>query len=86
MGKPELEWDSETVGCSPSLSSIVAKDQRLFRDALEEIMTWMKQPANVKEMVVLYLDDQPDLEDWKKVDTLLDQVKQMILPFKREAI
>lgn len=30
LGKPQLawQWDSETMGCSPSMSSIPARDQR----------------------------------------------------------
>lgn len=74
LGRPELTWDAETVGCSPSLSSIATKDQRLFADALEEIAIWMRQPANSQELLVLFFDDQPDLGRWNKVRDMLDQL------------
>ena len=28
LGRPEMTWDSASVGCSPSLSSIPVKEQR----------------------------------------------------------
>ena len=30
-----IKWDTESLGCQPSLSSIPAMDQRLFTDALQ---------------------------------------------------
>ena len=36
-----IRWDTETLGCVPSLSSIPAMEQRTLRDALREIREWM---------------------------------------------
>ena len=36
-----IRWDTETLGCVPSLSSIPAMEQRALRDALREIREWM---------------------------------------------
>ena len=63
LGHP-IHWDTETVGCDPSLSSIPVADQRTFADALSEIRAWLDLPQNAHEFVVLYLDDQIDLSLW----------------------
>lgn len=63
LGHP-IHWDTETIGCNPSLSSIPVAEQRTFSSALQEIREWMQQPRNQREFLVLYLDDQPDLKDW----------------------
>ena len=63
LGHP-IHWDTETVGCEPSLSSIAVTDQRLFKDALQEIKAWLDLPKNTHEFVMLYLDDQLDLSLW----------------------
>jgi hypothetical protein len=59
-----IHWDTETIGCNPSLSSIAVLDQRTFKDALQEIADWLSLPQNADEFLVLYLDDQPDLLAW----------------------
>lgn len=59
-----IHWDTETLGCNPSLSSIAAKDQRTLNDALQEIKLWMDKEDNVNELLVLFFDDQPDLQRW----------------------
>ena len=56
--------DTETVGCDPSLSSISVRDQRSFADALAEVAAWLAAPGRGREMLLVYLDDQPDLLDW----------------------
>lgn len=61
LGHP-IHWDTETIGCNPSLSSIPVMKQRTFKSALLEIAEWMEQNPN--EFLILYLDDQPDLLDW----------------------
>ena len=38
-----FKWDVETFGCSPSLSSIPAGEQREFEDAVAEVGAWMKR-------------------------------------------
>lgn len=72
----EIRWDTETFGCSPSLSSIPAGDQRPLTEALREVADWLRQPENAREFVVLLFDDQADLEDWDKVQLLLHKVKE----------
>lgn len=32
-----IHWDTETLGCSPSLSSIPTSEQRLLEEALQEV-------------------------------------------------
>jgi hypothetical protein len=59
-----IHWDTETIGCNPSLSSIAVLDQRTLVDALQEISAWLALPQNSQEFVVLYLDDQLDLLPW----------------------
>lgn len=63
LGHP-IHWDTETVGCNPSLSSIPVTEQRTFKDALMEISAWLDAPANAHEFVLVYLDDQIDLSLW----------------------
>jgi hypothetical protein len=43
----DIEWDTETIGCKPSLSSIPASEQRKLTDALKEIATWLHRPGTV---------------------------------------
>jgi hypothetical protein len=38
-----IRWDTETLGCSPSLSSIPSQEQRSLTDALKEIKGWMDE-------------------------------------------
>lgn len=58
--------DTETVGCDPSLSSIPVRDQRSLASALAEVAAWLAAPGRGREVVLLYLDDQPDLLDWAR--------------------
>ncbi|GLI64996.1 hypothetical protein VaNZ11_008422, partial [Volvox africanus] len=73
FGQPPVEWDAETLGCDPSLSSLPVKDQRAFADAMSEVAAWLTSPTNQDEFLVLYLDNQPDLQAWGRVDSLLGQ-------------
>ena len=59
-----IRWDTETLGCMPSLSSIPSMEQRTLVDAMKEVKAWMDQPGNQEEFVVLFFDDQPDLTSW----------------------
>ncbi len=63
LGHP-IHWDTETVGCNPSLSSIPVTMQRSFADALAELSTWLALPENKEEFLVVFLDDQMDLQTW----------------------
>lgn len=59
-----MHWDTETLGCNPSLSSIPTKDQRLFSDTVAELAEWLRRPENANEFLVLFLDDEKDLAAW----------------------
>ena len=52
------------MGCDPSLSSIPVRDQRSFAGALAEVAAWLAEPQRSREVLLVYLDDQPDLLDW----------------------
>nr|CCA25756.1 conserved hypothetical protein [Albugo laibachii Nc14] len=69
----EIEWDSETIGCKPSLSSIPAIEQRSVDKALEEIAIWLH--ANENEFLLVFFDDDDDLADWNKVKKLINYIK-----------
>lgn len=71
----DIQWDTETVGCDPSLSSIPADYQRLFVDALTEIKAWMDVPRNAREFILIYLDDEPDLLAWGVVPRLIEEIR-----------
>lgn len=60
----DIRWDTETVGCDPSLSSIPAQDQRPLVEALKEIREWMELESNKDQFLIVYFDDEPDLKAW----------------------
>ncbi len=70
LGHP-IHWDTETVGCDPSLSSIPVTMQRSFADALAELSAWLSLPANKDEFLVVFLDDQMDILTWVRLCLLL---------------
>ena len=78
-----VRWDTETMGCDPSLSSIPALIQRTFKDALEEIKLWMDAPENEDELVVLFFDDQPNLGQWGVAHNLKEDLLSV---FSKESI
>ncbi|EFN52069.1 hypothetical protein CHLNCDRAFT_139316 [Chlorella variabilis] len=69
-----IRWDTETLGCMPSLSSIPSMEQRLLTDAMQEVKDWMEESSNADEFLVLYFDDQPNLKTWGVVGNLLDDI------------
>ncbi|KAL6779087.1 hypothetical protein ACKKBF_B18815 [Auxenochlorella protothecoides x Auxenochlorella symbiontica] len=69
-----IRWDTETLGCSPSLSSIPALDQRTLLDALGEVAAWMGGEGAAGDALVLFFDDQADLAHWGVVGELLGDV------------
>ncbi|CAK0733927.1 hypothetical protein CVIRNUC_000356 [Coccomyxa viridis] len=75
LGHP-IHWDTETVGCDPSLSSIPVAAQRSFADALAELAAWLVQPGNEEEFLLVFLDDQPDIQAWGFLPKLLIEVRQ----------
>jgi hypothetical protein len=74
-----IRWDTETVGCDPSLSSIPPGVQRTLVDALTEIRSWMQLPENLDEFVIIFFDDQRNLETW--VSCLQDSAGGSFLPY-----
>ncbi|KAI9911900.1 hypothetical protein PsorP6_009021 [Peronosclerospora sorghi] len=72
----DIEWDSETIGCKPSLSSIPTKEQRPLSEALSEIATWLHAPENADEFLMVFFDDETNLMKWEKVGILLDYLKK----------
>ncbi|TYZ64664.1 hypothetical protein PybrP1_006352 [[Pythium] brassicae (nom. inval.)] len=72
----DIQWDSETIGCKPSLSSIPASEQRSLDAALAEIAAWLHAPANQDEFLLVFFDDEANLIKWKKIPRLLELVKQ----------
>ena len=59
-----IRWDSETIGCEPSLSSIPAAEQRTLLTALQEVAAWLAMPQNKDEFLIVFFDDQMDLAAW----------------------
>ncbi|ETO63129.1 hypothetical protein F444_19096 [Phytophthora nicotianae P1976] len=71
-----IEWDSETIGCKPSLSSIPSNEQRPLKEALRELSTWLHAPEHKDEFLMVFFDDETNLMRWKKVGKLLDYLKE----------
>lgn len=65
-----VEWDASLFGCLPSLSGIRADEQRLHKDSLTEVATWLK--ANPTELVVLYTEIGDELARFSKTAALLE--------------
>jgi hypothetical protein len=65
----DVDWDVATIGCSPGLSGIPVPDQKLFSDVLAEVSEWLS--ANERQVIVLYLDNDRDLQEWKKVPRMV---------------
>lgn len=63
-----IRWDSETIGCEPSLSSIPAAEQRTLLTAMQELADWLAMPQNEKEFLIVFFDDQMDLASWVSND------------------
>lgn len=59
-----IQWDSETIGCQPSLSSIPAAEQRTLLTAMQELADWLAVPNNQQEFLIVFFDDQMDLAAW----------------------
>ncbi|TMW64362.1 hypothetical protein Poli38472_012984 [Pythium oligandrum] len=73
----DIVWTPNLLGCFPSLSGIAANEQRLFREAMDEIKAWMDKEENKDELVMVYLDSGGELNDLKKfpdVDKVLTDV------------
>ncbi len=80
LGHP-IQWDTETVGCDPSLSSIPVLEQRLLQDALSEVRAWLDTPENAQEFLVIYFDDQIDLQAWVRPLSELNAVSPASVEF-----
>lgn len=57
-------YDTSQIGCFPSLSSVPADEQRLFRDLMGEVRAWADRPENSGEFLVIYLDSTDLLTQW----------------------
>ena len=68
-----IRWDSETIGCEPSLSSIPAAEQRTLLTAMQEVADWLAMPQNVDEFLIVFFDDQMDLASWVSSHTHLEK-------------
>ena len=66
-----IRWDSETIGCEPSLSSIPAAEQRTLLTAMQELADWLAMPQNQQEFLIVFFDDQMDLASWVRFSKLL---------------
>ena len=78
LGRP-IRWDTETVGCVPSLSSIPALEQRTLLDALLEVRAWMEGGEGLAtpdspDVVVLFFDDQDDIGKWGLLPRFLEDL------------
>ena len=71
--KTGIKWDTETIGCNPSLSGLPAKDSPLFIDALSEVQSWIYNHPD--QILLIYLDDENDLPLWHVEHTLVHQIK-----------
>ena len=45
------------------------RDQRSFADALAEVAAWLAALGRGREVLLVYLDDQPDLLDWVRASS-----------------
>lgn len=75
-----IRWDTETLGCSPSLSSIPTMEQRTLEDALREIAAWLDAPGREPDFLLLYFDDQADLQSWGVVGHLQETILRVFPP------
>jgi hypothetical protein len=55
-----IRWNSRTLGCFDPVGPT-------FDRALEELSDWLKKPENAREVIVIYLDNQPHLQTWGQV-------------------
>jgi hypothetical protein len=62
-----IDWDSEQIGCTPW--------DRPFSSGLAEFTQWLFAAENADEVVVLYLDDDEELNEWNKTGLLLQELQ-----------
>lgn len=63
----KIEWNSQKLGCVGEL--------RTFTDSMVEIKQWMDK--NPSEIVIIYLDNDPDFLNWNKVNSLLIPIQRV---------
>lgn len=63
-----IDFDSAQIGCAPF--------DRPFESGIAEIAEWLARPENAGEVVVLYLDDDAELQEWGKLDLVLDPLQR----------
>ncbi|OWZ24207.1 hypothetical protein PHMEG_000780 [Phytophthora megakarya] len=64
-----VEWNSDLVGCMPSLSGIRAEEQRLHNDSLVEVAAWLV--SHPSDLVVLFVDVGDEVTTFAQTDALL---------------
>lgn len=64
-----VEWDAALFGCLPSMSGIRAEEQRLQRDTLAEVATWLAR--NPTELLVVYSEIGSEVAKFAKLPALL---------------
>lgn len=73
LGLPPIPWDSTDIGCFPSGSSIPADRQRPLAAAYAEVAAWLAEHPT--EFIMLYHDDEPEMEEFKKVHLLVAEAR-----------
>jgi len=69
--KIEIKWDAETLGC-------FSLGYPTLNDALTEIVTWLKNPSRAKEVLIIYFDDQMDLQQWGLVKNITYAIHDVV--------
>lgn len=62
-----IHWDPETIGCFRG-------NYATLDDALQEIREWIVLPENNRELLIIYFDEQMDLERWDFVGNITDSI------------
>ncbi|GMG18147.1 unnamed protein product [Phytophthora fragariaefolia] len=65
-----VQWDSDLVGCLPSLSGIKADEQTLLNESLTEIVTWLS--SHPDDLVVIYTEIGDEVSTFSQTDALLE--------------
>jgi hypothetical protein len=66
--KIKIPWNSQKFGCSGL--------NRNFDDSLKEIKLWYEKPENNDEILVIYLDNDPDFLNWNKQEWLFEPIRR----------
>eukprot|EP01080_Neovahlkampfia_damariscottae_P005353 gene5353-9161_t len=64
----EIPWNTQKLGC--------AGLNRNFDDSLKEIKLWYDKPENKDEILVIFLDIDPDFKNWNKTEWLFEPIQR----------